>query len=121
LTKDRHNTYKPNVIPKRDRILNTILAFVLIAYGTFGLVTARLNFLRGWRSRIDVALEGGSAWLMGAALILGGLVLFSVVIDHFDTRNNEKFYRGFKWITVRLAWCLFAAALLSHLYTNFTK
>jgi hypothetical protein len=111
--------YKPNVVPSGDRIFSIILGFGLIAYGVVGLMTARLN-LSGRRVRLPV-LEGGSAWLMSAAFIVGAVVLFSVVLDHYDSRNNEKYYKGFRWFSIRLGWCLAAAALLSHLYMSFTK
>ena len=112
-------TYKPNVISRGERIFNIILGLGLIVYGVVGLVTARLN-LGGGRSRLPL-LEGGSAWLMSAALIVGAIVLFSVVLDHYDKRNNEKYYDGFKRMSIQLGLCLVAAAMLSHLYIGLTK
>lgn len=111
--------YKPNFVPRTERLFNLGLAVVLLGYGTLGFVTARLN-LSGRRVRIAV-LEGGPAWLMAAAFFVGAAVLLSVVVDHYDKRNNERYYRAFRWGAKCLGWCLVASALLAHLYIGFTK
>lgn len=115
----RKAAYRPNVVPGPDRWWNTSLGLVLLAWGIAGLYTARFEIRT--RGRLIVALREGPAWLMGAAAICGGLVLLSVVIDHYDRRNNEEHYRTFKWVAVRLGWCFFTASLLAHLYWGFTK
>jgi hypothetical protein len=111
--------YKPNVVSRVDRLFSLGLAVALLAYGSLGLVTARLS-LNGRRVRIGV-LEGGPAWLMAAALLVGAAVLLSLVVDHYDKRNNERYYQAFRWGAKWLGWCLAASALLAHLYIGFTK
>lgn len=76
--------------------------------------------LHGARMRIAV-FEGGPAWLIAAAFVVGALVLFSVVIDHYDTRNNESYYKAFRLGAQYLGWCLVASALIAHLYIGFAR
>lgn len=111
--------HKPNVVPATERYANILMGVVLVAYGVLGLVSHRMD-LSGRRTRIAV-LEGGPAWLMGAAFLVGAAVLFSVVVDHYDTRDNERFYRAFRWAASRLGWCLVGSALVAHLYLGFLK
>lgn len=111
--------YKPNFVPSADRALNVFLGVVLSVYGIAGLLASHMN-LNGRRIRIAV-LEGRPAWLMAAAFLVGAAVLFSVVIDHYDTRDNERYYRAFRWCAIRLGWCLAIGALSAHLYIEFAR
>ncbi|MCM2289413.1 MAG: hypothetical protein NDI67_10325 [Sulfuritalea sp.] len=111
--------YKPNVVSTADRVFNSLLGALLSIYGVVGLLTAHVD-LNGRRIRIAV-LEGGPAWLMAAAMLVGAVVLYSVVIDHYDRRNNERYYQTFHWIATRLGWCLAMSALVLHLYLGFTR
>ncbi|QPF71689.1 hypothetical protein G8A07_01260 [Roseateles sp. DAIF2] len=76
--------------------------------------------LTGRSLRIGI-LQGGPAWLMSAALLVGAVVLLSEVIDHYDKRNTERHYQLFRWIALHLGCCLAGAALLAHLYLGFTR
>lgn len=111
--------YKPNVVPRSERIFNSLLGTALLLYGLAGLITGRVD-LNGSRMRIAI-LEGRPALLMASAFIVGAVVLLTVVIDHYDNRNNERHYRSFRWAATRLAWCLAASALISHFYLGFAR
>ena len=111
--------YKPNVVSSADRAFNVFLGVLLTTYGVAGFLHRRID-LNGRRVRIAV-FEGGPAWLMAAAFLVGAAVLFAVVIDHYDRRDNERYYQVFRWCATRLGWCLVAAALIAHLYIAFTK
>lgn len=115
----KSKAHSPNEVPAPDRALNLILGLVLTIYGVIGLWQHKLD-LTTRRLQIGV-LEGGSAWLMAAAFLVGAAVLFSVVVDHYDKRDNERIYQRFRWVATRLGWCLAAAALLAHLYIGFTR
>lgn len=112
-------SYKPNAVPRRERVANAFLAVVLLAYGVAGLFTAHVD-LSGRRIRIAV-FKGGPAWLMAAALLVCAAVLLSAVVDHYDTRNNERCYRAFRRGGAVLGWWLVAAALVSHLVVGFAR
>ncbi|OOG42238.1 hypothetical protein B0B52_10560 [Polaromonas sp. A23] len=113
------SAHQPNRLSSGERSWNLFLAFILTTYGVAGLVTHTLKFSQ--RGRLLVFLEGGSAWLMSLALLVGACVFVSWVIDHYDTRNNEIYYRIFRWIATYLGWALVASSLILHLYVGFTK
>jgi hypothetical protein len=112
-------THEPNRLALSERAFNLMLASVLMAYGAAGLLTHKLKVSN--RGSVLVQLEGGPAWLMAAALILGACVFLSWVIDHYDTRNNENYYRAFRRVVSGLGWCLVVSALVAHLYLGFTR
>lgn len=106
----RATEYTPNHIPKSARILNVVLSTILLIYGGFG-VWADDLFLPG-RATSGVHLHGEPAWIMYAAMIVASFNLLSVVVDHYDRRNNETNYRQFARITQVGGWLLFGSALL---------
>lgn len=111
--------HRPNQLSRAARLFNLALGLLLLGYGVAGITTAHVD-LHGAKVRIAV-LEGGPAWLMGAALIAGASVLLSVVVDHYDLRDNENYYRTFRWVATRLGCALAASALVAHLYIGFTS
>ncbi|MGQ4661623.1 hypothetical protein [Lysobacter sp. F6437] len=62
--------------------------------------------------RRGVHLHDVPAWIMYGAIICACTVLLSVVLDHYDRRNNEKHYRMFASIGEFLGWPFFAVSLL---------
>lgn len=111
--------YSPNQLSRSAQAANLFLACLLMGYGVAGLVTHTIRFSR--RGRLLIFLEGGSAWLMGLACLVGACVFFSWVMDHYDTRNNEAHYRVFRWIATRVGWALVASSLIVHFYVGLTK
>jgi hypothetical protein len=57
---------------------------------------------------------------MAAAMVLGACALLSVVIDHYDKRNNEKWYLLFKRTAISVGLCLVAASLISYFIVGIT-
>lgn len=115
----KERAYTPNQLRSGERAWNLFLACILTAYGVAGLLTHSLKYSR--RGRVIIFLEGGSAWLMSFALMVGACVFVSWVVDHYDTRNNERYYRAFRWAATRLGWALVASSLIVHLYVGLTK
>lgn len=103
---------EPNFFSVRERITNTLLATALLAYGAFGIYIDDL-YIPGKQSR-GVHLHGTSAWLMYAAFVCAAAVLFSLVVDHYDRRQNEHHYDRFKKVATMAGWSFFGAALLWH-------
>jgi hypothetical protein len=105
--------YKPNEIPLFTRWLNTLIALALLTYGGYGvydndfaLPTRRGNWLH---------LHDGPAIFHYIAFCCASLVLLSVVLDHYDKRNNEQKYRAFSTWGTRVAWVLFGSSLVWHI------
>lgn len=94
--------YTPNQLFPRHRSDNLFLALLLLSYGIAGLLTHRMKF--STRGRLLVFLEDGSAWLMALACLVGACVFLSWIVDHYDTRNNERYYRAFRWLASRVGW-----------------
>jgi hypothetical protein len=98
-----------NEIPKEERIWNTIFSVFLFAYGSYGVWVNDL-YIPGKRSR-GIHLHDVPAWIMYGAMICACLVMLSVVVDHYDLRNNERHYRAFAEIGKFIGWALFGASL----------
>lgn len=109
--------YTPNHIPRSERFLNVLYAVVIIALGVIGLTTGEL-LLPGKRTSgpNGVALQGMTAWLMYAAMFCACAVLLSVVVDHYDRRNNEINYRRFAQVGKIVGWVLFILAMALHAF-----
>lgn len=109
--------YVPNRFAYWQLIVNVALALALLTYGTIGTLADDL-FIPSKRTR-GVHLHGAAAWFMYCALVAGAAVLLSVVVDHYDRRNNEHKYRFFASLVSKLGWGFAGAALLWHLWGAF--
>lgn len=101
--------YIPNKIPLGKRLWNKALAISLLIYGGYGIYKNDLYIPARFRG---IHLHDEPAIVMYAAFISGAVVLLSVVVDHYDRRNNEEKYQGiarsFSWF----GWTLFFIAIL---------
>lgn len=109
MAKKRKRKYIPNKIPLEIRKLNIGISLLLLGYGGYGIYVNDL-YLPSRRSR-GVHLHDEPALIMYGAFICGSLVMLSVVIDHYDKRDNEHKYHIFAQICKYLGWGLFGLAL----------
>lgn len=86
--------YVPNKVPLLQRIAYACLAVALVGYGAIGVLVDAL-WIPGRRTS-GLVLAGIPAWLAFASLCVGAIGLLSVVIDHYDRRNNERHYLLFQ-------------------------
>lgn len=114
----RARKHVPNSVPLRDRIAYLIASACLIAYGGYGLLANDL-FVPGRRGT-GTHLHDEPALLMVGALLCGVMVMVSIVVDHYDQRNNENRYRSFARRLKVLGLGLFAASLVWHLVIRLT-
>lgn len=103
------SVYCPNTVPFKVRLRNVTLSVTLLIYGTFGVITD--NFVLPAKRGV-LTLYGYPAWIMYGALLCLVTNLTAVVIDHYDTRNNEKRYAKLKKLSERAGWTLFILALI---------
>lgn len=108
--------YKPNQIPASQRLFNLFASVFLLAHGTYGLLINDL-YIASKRSR-GIHLHDMPAWVMFGAFVSGCLVMISVCLDHYDSRNNEIKYQKFANTFKPLAWIFFALSLSMQM-TNF--
>lgn len=102
--------YVPNIVPRKTRGLNVVLSVLLLIYGTYSVLTD--HFVLPAKRGQTVTLYGYSAWVLYAALLFLVAHLLAVVVDHYDTRNNEDAYRRFGRRTRIAAWTLYVLALI---------
>jgi hypothetical protein len=102
--------YIPNFIPENERLFNLFASIGLFLYGTYGLYINDLVIpvKRG----PDLHLHNESAFLLYMAILCACMVMFSVVIDHYDERDNEHKYKEFGIFTKVVGWLLFFVALV---------
>lgn len=104
--------WRPNFVPLATRILNIAFAFLLIAYGLAGVFRGSFKVVPP-KSKTGLVLYDQPAWLFATAIFIGVVVLLSVVIDHYDKRNNERRYLVFKRVAVGAGLFLLLAALVA--------
>ena len=104
--------YIPNHIPSGVRWWNVGLSLMILAWGTYGLWTDDL--IVPTKRGNGIHLYGTAAVIMFCAMVASVLNLLSVVLDHFDIRNNEIMYRRIAFATQAVGWVLFAAAIVVH-------
>lgn len=102
--------YNPNRIPKWERNINILFSTILLGYGIFGLIIDDL-YIPGKRGT-GIHFHGIATWILFGAFLSGVANMMSVVVDHYDKRNNEKNYKLFSRITQILGWTLFVIALI---------
>lgn len=108
--------YTPNHISLEARAWYLVLSSLLITYASAGVAVDDLFlFIPGSRRSpsLHIHLHGVPAFLAGAAILSASATLLSVVVDHYDKRNNETNYRTFAKMSLIAAAALLAAALLS--------
>ena len=104
-------TYIPNKVSSSQRIAYAVWAFALVAYGTIGIALDDI-FIPGRRGN-GVHFHGSSAWLMYGAIVLGSTIFIAEVIDHYDTRNNERWYRIYRRIAKAASVALIVCAAMN--------
>ncbi len=100
----------PNHIPFGERVINIILSAIIFGYGTYGVLTDDI-YIPG-RSAGGTHFHGEPTWILYGAFLCTAANLMSVVVDHYDKRNNVKNYKLFARLTQVAAWTLFILALL---------
>ena len=107
----------PNIISRNERVWNIIISAVLLIYGGYGIYINDL-YIPGKKGGIH--LHNEPTLIMYGAFICGVFAMLSVVIDHYDKRNNERKYEILAKIFKYLAWGLFVIAIAHQLFIGDT-
>lgn len=102
--------YTPNYIPAEKRRQNICFSILLFAYGSYGVWVNDL-YIPAKHSQ-GIHLHDVPAWVMYGAIICACLVMLSVVVDHYDRRNNETNYKFFADFFRFLGWGFFIVSLV---------
>lgn len=101
--------HTPNHISITNRILYLIFSLFIFSYGTIGIKYNNI-YIPGARGR-GINLHDTPAWIMYGSIICACLVMLSVIVDHYDKRDNERFYEVFKKLFKYLGLILFCISL----------
>lgn len=104
--------FVPNTFSRLDLYFSAVTFFVLVSWGGFGIWSDDLAMPA---RRGTLHLHGLSAWLMYAAWLLAAISFASIIIDHYDKRNNENRYKRIQLQVTLAAWVLFFASLATNL------
>jgi hypothetical protein len=102
--------YSPNHIPASTRRQYIFFSALLILYGLFGAWIGDI-YVPGKRGP-GAHFRGVPLWFLVGAMAAAVANMISVVVDHYDERNNETNYRKFARITQILGWSLFILGFL---------
>lgn len=90
--------YRANAYPLRKRVINGLVALLVIAYCGWSLWRGEM-FL--WASNRSASLNvhssnllGSEVWLMSAGMLAAVSVGLLMIADHYDRRRNEHRYRS---------------------------
>ena len=93
-----------------DRSWYVVYALVLIAY--CGLSLYNDTFYLPAKSGQGLTLHGARAAIMCMAILCATACLVSMVMDHYDERDNEEAYKLFAMRAKYTGWGLFFLALV---------
>jgi hypothetical protein len=108
--------YIPNHIELDKRAVYLTVSALIITYAVASLLQDDFYvWIPGRRGRsISEHLHGSAAWLAALSVFSAAANMISVVIDHYDQRNNETNYRAFARWSFRGAVALLVLALFVH-------
>jgi hypothetical protein len=101
--------FTSNHIKWTTRLYYSIASVSLFSYGAYGIYINDL-FLPA-RGGGGTHFQDGPAYVLFGAIICGCLYMISVVIDHYDKRDNEDNYHDFGMIMKYLGIALLFAAI----------
>ncbi len=109
---DRTNygKYPRNEVNPILRITFILFSIILVLIGANGLIKDDLYIRVDYRP--GVHFTGNAAIIMFISLLCLILNLISNVIDHYDKRRNEKYYKAFRYWTEKLGWVTFILAVI---------
>lgn len=115
---DEPSSWSPNKVPLTFRIFCIGVSLTLLAYGASGFLNNKLTLSTSKGGGGRLVFHDRPAWLLASAAIAGALVLLSVIVDHYDRRNNEVSYQLFRVGTLYLGFFLAAAAFAAYFYVG---
>lgn len=100
----------PNHIPFEERVINIILSAIIFVYAAHGVLTD--DFYIPGRSAGGTHYHGEPTWILFVAVLCAVANLMSVIVDHYDKRDNVKNYKLFARLAQFAGWTLFVLALV---------
>lgn len=111
---DRFKRYIPNQIPFSERASSFMVATLVLIYGTGGLLDNDI-YIPGRRGSPGTHYHDEPAIFLYLSLVIAAAVSISVIVDHYDKRNNEPAYKLFRHAGLGLAIAFMLVAIyMSH-------
>lgn len=107
-------SYTPNEISPGAQIAHVCMSGLFLAWATYGVLIDDLFIPAGRSGGKGAHLHGGAAWIVFAAVVCLAAKWLSVVVDHYDSRDNEAAYQRFQTFMWIAAVCLVVFAGLAH-------
>ena len=107
---------KPRSMTNGERAWHVVLAFGLLAYGTYGVWVDDL-YIPGKHSR-GIHFHGAAAGIMLGAFVCAAVNLVSVAVDHYDDTTEERVYHFVARATQVAGWVLFVGAVAFSLFPS---
>ena len=108
--------YVPNHISVLERTVYIVLSLLLVGYSLHGLITDDL-FIPS-RQGPGQYVYGPPVFAFVIAAIFGAAALVSVVVDHYDKRNNEREYKKFASFAEAAGYAILFAGIIWSLTTG---
>ena len=105
-------------IPPRIRGGMALSSLFLILYGAHGVWVNDL-YIPGKRGA-GVHFPGIAMWFTFGAMVFATMNAISLLLDHFDSRDNRKSYLQFARATTVVAWYLLITGLVIHFWALFS-
>lgn len=116
IDRTNYGQYTPNEINPILRFCYILFSVLVILIGIDGLVNDDLYLKVDYRPGIH--FNGNAALIMFFSLICLMANLISFVIDHYDKRRNETYYKKFRKWTQISGWTTFVLAIIVQLTQN---
>ena len=84
--------YIPNIVSRTERFIYAVLSLLLVIGGAAGLSNDDLLMVT---RRHIYHLHGKEAAIMYGAYIFASLCMLTIIVDHYDKRDNEILYSFF--------------------------
>ena len=108
----------PNYISPKLRLWYFVTSLFLLLYGAYSIWIDDL-YIPGKRGGLH--LHQLNAWFMYLALICASIVMLSIIVDHYDKRDNEIKYEQFSSRFQKYGWIFFWIAVISNLLQGVIK
>ena len=113
----QNKRYIPNRIPIKQRLALIFLSLLFLFYGIWGIYRNDLAVPLSKRSRAVFHLHGFFMYIGLIGLIFFSTLCISVIVDHYDKRNNEEKYILLqKWLGEKAFVFFVSAAILQILW-----
>ena len=111
--------YIPNYISPKLRLWYLVASIFLLLYGAYSIWIDDL-FIPAKRGG-GFHLHKLNAWFMYLALVCASIVMLSIIVDHYDKRNNEIKYERLSSRFQQYGWIFFWIAVISNLLQAMSK